>query len=179
MHARWSHCVLKVRDIDEMIAFYCDLFGWSVADRGLFPPDREIVFLSGSSSDHHQLALASTRGPEEASSLDHMAFRVDSVDDVIAVQRRMDADERVRYSAPITHGNAVSVYFTDPEGNGVEVFCDTPWHVRQPQVRSWDPSMTADEILAGVEAEFRDEPEFMPMDDYRAQQAEAFGEPAS
>ena len=74
------------------------------------------------------------------------------------------------------HGNAISVYFQDPEGNGIEIFCDTPWHVPQPQVRPWDPSKSDEEVLASVEADFRDAPGFMPMEHYRAERAKAFGE---
>ena len=33
---------------------------------------------------------------------------------------------------PVTHGNALSVYFLDPEGNRVELLIDTPWYVPQP-----------------------------------------------
>lgn len=176
MNVRWSHCVLKVRDVDAMSAFYCEAFGWRVADRGSIPPDLEAVFLSGSSSDHHQLALITTRGDDDATTLDHMAFRVDAVADVIDMQRRMDADERVAYAQPVTHGNAVSVYFSDPEGNGIEVFCDTPWHVQQPQMKSWDPKLDPDQVLDYVRAEFENEPEFMPIEEYKAAQAATFGE---
>lgn len=177
MAVRWSHCVLRVRDVEAMVAFYCDALGFRVADRG--PIGRgggEIVFLSGSSSDHHQMAFMGVRGPEEASSLEHNAFRVDSLAEVLDRYRWATGDERVEAAHPVTHGNAISVYFSDPEGNGIEVFCDTPWHVQQPQVRGWDPSKREDEILATIEAEFRDEPEFMPMEQYRARQAELFGE---
>ena len=39
MKVSWSHCVLKVRDIEAMTQFYCDTMGWVVADRGpLGPP---------------------------------------------------------------------------------------------------------------------------------------------
>jgi catechol-2,3-dioxygenase len=162
-----------------MVAFYCDALGFRVADRGPLGPDAEIAFLSGSSSDHHQIAFTNSRGPDDATSLEHNAFRVDSVDDVKQVFDWVEADERVGSGFPATHGNAVSVYFSDPEGNGIEVFCDTPWHVKQPQVKRWDPSQSADEVLADVEARFKDEPEFMPMEQYRAQQAAVFGEAAS
>ena len=33
---------------------------------------------------------------------------------------------------PVSHGNAWSLYFTDPEGNGLECFVDSPFHVAQP-----------------------------------------------
>jgi catechol-2,3-dioxygenase len=169
--------VLKARDLEGLVAFYCDILGFRVADRGPLGPDGpQIVFLSGTSSDHHQIAFAATRGPEETTSLDHNAFRVESIAEVRAMLERVTADDRVKHAAPLTHGNAVSVYFADPEGNGIEVFCDTPWHVRQPQVRAWDPSKSNDEVLASVEAEFSSEPDFRSMDEYRAEQAKAFGE---
>ncbi len=88
----------------------------------------------------------------------------------------MSADDRVANHAPVTHGNAISVYFADPEGNGIEVFCDTPWHVAQPQLKGWAPTQSPEEVLAHVEASFRDELEFQPMETYRAGKAKDFGE---
>jgi catechol-2,3-dioxygenase len=169
--------VLRVRDLEGMVSFYSDLLDFVVADRGPLGPDGpEIVFMSGSSSDHHQIAFAAVRGEEDASSLEHNAFRVGTLAEVKEMFQRASADERVTAAAPLTHGNAISVYFSDPEGNGIEVFIDTPWHVKQPQVRGWDPSKSDADVLATVEAEFRDEPEFGPMEQYRAERAKAFGE---
>ena len=178
MNIRWSHTVLRVKDLDEMIAFYCDAFDFQVADMGEVAPGMRIAFLSGSSSDHHQIGLLEGR-TDDGTNLEHNAFRVDSLADVLDMHARMQADERVRRVTPITHGNAVSVYFADPEGNGIEIFCDTPWHVEQPVIAGWDPTMSADEVLADVEARFKDAPGFMPMDEYRSQQATAFGEVSS
>lgn len=180
MDISWSHAVVRARDVDAMALFYEDLLGFKVADRGsLGPPDSggpEIIFMSGRSSDHHQIAFVATRGPEDASSLEHVAFRVPSVADVQEMVERLNADDRVANHAAVTHGNAVSVYFSDPEGNGVEVFCDSPWHVKQPQIQGWDPTKTPEEVLAHVEESFRGKPEFGPMDDYRAKKAKEFGE---
>lgn len=187
MNLRWSHAVLRVRDVEAMVRFYCDTFDFRVADRdhlgrgdatadeggstGIGP---EVAFLSGSESDHHQIAFVGIRGEEEATSLDHTAFRVDSIADVKRMIERIAADDRVADGVPVTHGNAISVYFKDPEGNGIEVFCDTPWHVKQPQGMPWDPSQSDEAVLASIEAAFRDAPEFGPMSDYRAKQAEIF-----
>ena len=178
MKVSWSHCVLKVRDLDGMVDFYRETLGFQVADRGPLGGEGapEIVFMSGSATDHHQFALLAARGPEEATSLDHNAFRVETLGDVKTMFARVSADPRVVAAAPLTHGNAISVYFKDPEGNGIEVFCDTPWHTRQPAARGWDPSASDEDILARVEAEFRDDPEFRPMADYRAEKAREFGE---
>lgn len=176
MKVSWSHCVLKVRDLDPMIDFYCDALGFRLADRGELGPEQNIAFLSGSSSDHHQLGLMTGRGDEATSSLDHNAFRVESIEDVQAMVEWIAADDRIRDGFPVTHGNAVSVYFKDPEGNGIEIFCDTPWHVAQPQISGWDPSQPAADVLAKIEADFADKAEFSPIEAYQRAQAEAFGE---
>lgn len=175
MNVRWSHAVLKVRDLEAMIEFYCDALGFQVADRGDLGPHKQIAFLSGSSTDHHQLGLVTGRSDDATSSLDHNAFRVDSVDDVQAVLAWTKADSRIGEGAPITHGNAVSVYFSDPEGNGLEIFADTPWHVPQPQVGFWDPEKSADAVLSDVESEFSDRDGFSPITEYQAAQAAIFG----
>ena len=176
MNVRWSHCVLKVQDIDAMIEFYCDALGFQLADQGTLGPEQRIAFLSGVSTDHHQLGLVEGRGDDVGSALDHIAFRVDSVEDVQAMLDWTTADPRIGDGAPITHGNAVSVYFSDPEGNGIEIFCDTPWHVQQPQVNFWDPSQSSAEILASVESNFGAEASFGPIEHYQPSQAEAFDE---
>jgi len=176
MKVRWSHCVLKVRDLDAMISFYCDALGFRLADRGELGPGQEIAFLSGSSSDHHQLGLMTGRDDNDTSSLDHNAFRVDSVKDVQEMLQWTIDDDRIGEGAPITHGNAISVYFADPEGNGIEIFCDTPWHVEQPQVAGWNPSRTPQEVLDRVHDRFQTAPGFGPIDDYQSAQAAVFGE---
>jgi len=179
MKLSYSHIVIRCRDIDAIVAFYCEVLGFQLADRGPLGPSEdapEIVFLTGSSSDHHQIAFGSYRGPEDASSLEHMAFRVESLADVKTMFERVAKDDRVPNGAPVTHGNAISVYFSDPEGNGIEVFCDTPWHVKQPALKSWDPSKSDAEIYADVETLFRDEPEFGPMEAYRERRALELGE---
>lgn len=176
MNVSWSHCVLRVRDLDQMISFYCDALGFELADRGTLGPDREIAFLSGSSSDHHQLGLMTGRSDDDTTSLDHNAFRVDSVQDVQTMVNWVAADDRIGDGFPVTHGNAVSVYFNDPEGNGIEIFCDTPWHVAQPQVSGWDPGQSADEVLANVKSHFESKDGFAPIEEYQAAQAARFGE---
>ena len=73
---------------------------------------------------------------------------------------------------PLTHGNAWSVYFRDPEFNGVEVFIDTPWHVRQPQGEPLDLDLSNDEIIETTRDHFSKEPEFGPIDEFYNRRAE-------
>ncbi len=89
---------------------------------------------------------------------------MDSLADVREMLERLEKDGRATHVDPVTHGNAWSVYFKDPEGNGIEIFCDTPWHVAQPQLKRWDPAMSDEELSAWTQAEFSQEAEFGPID---------------
>jgi len=64
---------------------------------------------------------------------------------------------------PISHGRGWSIYFPDPEGNNIECFVDTPWHVRQPVVDPLDLSLSDDEILAQTEESYKSTPDFKSM----------------
>jgi catechol 2,3-dioxygenase len=172
-----AHAVIYARDVAGMIAFYTEVLGFEVTDRG--PLDglgieaREIVFLSQSPTDHHQLALISGRAAVEPSnSTHHVAFRsAGSLDDLRSLRDVLVSDPRVAWVQPLCHGNAWSVYFADPESNGVEVFLDTPWHVAQPQGKPLDLDASNDEIIAATRAMFGDEPEFGPMEDFHRRRA--------
>lgn len=179
MKLRWSHAVLKVRNLEEMTRFYRDVLGFQISDRGPLDPANptlEVVFLSQVGSDHHQLAFVPVRGADEASPVDHFAFRVESLADVKAMAARLQAREDVGSVTPISHGNAWSVYFKDPEGNGLEVFCDTPWSVQQPQLKFWDLSMSEEELARQTESEFKEQPGFCSAEEFYAEHRRRHGE---
>ena len=66
----------------------------------------------------------------------------------------------------IDHGNAWSLYFNDPEGNGVETYVDTPFHVAQPYAGEWDINASNEEIEATTRENLKGQPEFMLMKDW-------------
>jgi len=180
MKLRWSHAVIYVRDLETMVDFYRNVLGFEVSDRGpLDPADPEglqIVFMSQVGSDHHQIAFLPLRQEGMKTVFDHIAFRVDSLADVKEMARKLEADGRATAIRPLTHGNAWSVYFSDPEGNGLEVFCDSPFAVQQPQIRPWDLTMSDDELRRTTEKEFASEPGFGSMDEYYAERRRRFGD---
>src|SRR5262249_56081924 len=67
----------------------------------------------------------------------------------------------------VTHGNAFSVYFRDPEGNRVEVFIDTPWHVTQPFREPMDLSLSDEEVWQWAEEHASKLPGFQPISDWQ------------
>ena len=69
----------------------------------------------------------------------------------------------------LNHGNALSIYFADPEGNTIEVYLDTPWYVPQPLGYEIDLEKTEDELYRETEAICRAKPGFKPMEEWRAE----------
>lgn len=164
-----GHSTLAARDLEALQQFYCDVLGFEVTNRGPIPHDQEIVFLSQDSSAHHQIAMVG--GAMTADSdfvmVDHLAFRTSSLDDLRTIHANL-LDAGITDILQIDHGNAWSLYFNDPEGNGVETYVDTPFHVAQPYASTWDINATDAEIEANTRRELADKPEFQPMKDWSA-----------
>lgn len=165
---RLTHMAIFVHDVDRMVDFYTRVMGLTISDRG---PSKgagaELVFMSADPGEHHQFVLAGGR-PEDASwnIAQQISFLVDSLEDVRAMYQRL-LDEDVEIDRAVTHGNAWSVYFFDPEGNRLEIYAHTPWHVPQPHSHPIDFSMPADEIYKLTEAHCREDPGFMPAEERR------------
>ncbi|MCA8929795.1 MAG: VOC family protein [Alphaproteobacteria bacterium] len=175
MALTWSHAVLYVKDTERMLDFYTRVLGFRITDRGLITGrDAEIIFLSQDPGEHHQLALLPMRQDEGPSnSLAHLAFRVGDMAelrDAIATLRAEGVEMR-----PTSHGNTWSVYFQDPEQNGVEIFRDTPWHVAQPQGKTWDLDADDETLAAWTKAEFGTETTFEPKEAFHSRKASEWG----
>ncbi|MCP5057999.1 MAG: hypothetical protein GY937_14935 [bacterium] len=167
---QFSHIGIHVHDIEPMVAFYTELLGLEITDRGKLPipGNPQIVFLSSDPNEHHQIALVEGRkdGGIEAGVINQISFHVDSLADLRAMKAAAEKAGVTRF-LPISHGRGCSIYFPDPEGNGIECFAETPWHVRQPVVDGLDLSLTDEEILAQTEATYEGTPDFQPMESWK------------
>jgi len=178
---RLSHATLAVRDIDRMVAFYTEVLGFHVTNRGEpMPGGGSMVFISQDPDEHHQIVMVEMADPAnpEFMMLDHLAFRTGTLDDLRIFGDRLVAGG-VTDVTPISHGNAWSLYFTDPEGNGVEVFIDSPFHVAQPYADGLDLSTSDDEIEATTREKLTGLPEFQSFAEWRAAAAARFGSPSA
>ena len=174
----FSHMGVYVSDIAAMEDFYTRVLEFTVTDRGQLPGPNgpvDLVFLSRDPDEHHQIVLASGRP-------DHLAFNVinqislkaDSLGTLKEMHRRMER-EKTSDIAPATHGNALSVYVRDPEGNRLELFIDLPWYVSQPMKLPVDLSLSDEAIMAKAEAHARTLPGFKPRSEWRAEMAHRMG----
>jgi catechol-2,3-dioxygenase len=166
-----------VRDLERMAGFYKEVLGFIESDRGV-GRGFHVVFLTRDSNEHHQLVLSSgrpeTSGPTHA--VQQMSFKVDSLDDLRAMQALVAARSDVSDVVTADHGNAWSLYFRDPEENRIEIYVDTPWHVSQPHRAELDLSLTDAEIRRRTEERTHNDPTRKPMDAWRGQQAKRLRE---
>lgn len=120
---RVGHVVLHVSDVSAAVDFYRDAMGMEVVRHDV---ERGMAFMSFG-TQHHDIGLFKVRGEETKGNLGlgHIAFVIDGgVKELEELHARL-----VSHGAEIRsltdHGMTKSVYFSDPDGNRLEIFCDT------------------------------------------------------
>ncbi len=118
-----GHIVFKVRDDAKSRDFYTRTVGLKVAHEDL---ERGAVFLSFGEA-HHELALFQLATGEAADTtqpgLHHMAWQLGNFEELQAAYRELKA-LGVPIESTVDHHVTRSIYFPDPDGNRVELYCD-------------------------------------------------------
>lgn len=144
--AELGHTGLWVDDLERMRDFYTRVLGLSVTDE-----DEELgmIFLSSRPEvEHHELVLARGRTAAPGTLLSHqISWRVDSIETILEFHERFRA-EGVDVQQEVTHGNAIGIYFFDPEGNRNEVYLRVDLDVRQPFRKTIDLDAAPDKVMA-------------------------------
>ena len=167
----FSHVGIWVTDLEAMREFYTDALGFVMTDRGPIG-ETELVFLSQSPGDHHQIVLAKGRPADVGfTTVNQISFKLDSLETLKAMYREL-VERSVKDLVQVSHGNAWSVYFRDPEGNRVECFVDTPWYTPQPVREPLDLTQPTETIVKETEAFCRRRPRFATVGDWRRGLAE-------
>lgn len=121
--AKLGHAHLFVRDVKRSTAFYSQVLGLEVTEQR----EGAWAFLS-SGEAHHELALSQLGmdAPAPAAGavgLFHLAFDLpNKVAFAQILSRLLDRGIEVE---PVDHRISWGVYFSDPDGNGLEISCDT------------------------------------------------------
>ena len=122
-----------VRDVDASVRFYQDTLGFRVV-AGF--PGAAFLQASGSSNDH-DLGLfgigeeAPPPGNGDRVGLYHLAWEVAALTDL--AECREELGRIGALTGESDHGNSLSIYATDPDGNEFEVFWMVPrdeWETR-------------------------------------------------
>jgi catechol 2,3-dioxygenase len=127
--ARVGHIHLRVADLERAIGFYRDLLGFNLTADG-----REVgidaAFLAAGDYHHHiglntWESAGGTPAPPGHTGLYHVAFVYPDRPELgRAIKRLRDHGYPVDHGTD--HGANVSVYLTDPDGNGIELYYDRP-----------------------------------------------------
>lgn len=120
---RLGHAHLFVRELARSVGFYTGFLNLRVTET---VGDRTAFLSSGEL--HHELALTAVgkdaAAPEKGSvGLFHLAFDVANKAEFAAAYRKLTAGG-VEVS-PVDHQIGWGMYFRDPDGNMLEIYCDT------------------------------------------------------
>jgi catechol 2,3-dioxygenase len=126
---RVGHVHLQVADLDRSLRFYRDALGLGVTADGR-PVGLPAAFLAAGDY-HHHLGLNTFESagaeppPAGHTGLYHVAFLYPDRRELgRAVSRLLEHGVAIDHASD--HGGTVSVYLSDPDGNGVELYYDRP-----------------------------------------------------
>lgn len=143
---RFGHAGIWVNDLEGMRDFYTSVLELQVTDEDL---ERGLIFLSSRpEEEHHELLLARGReAPADARLVNQLSWRVDGPQALVEFHQRFKR-RGVPIQHEVTHGNALSIYFFDPEGNRCELYWPTGDEVKQPFRRPMNYERPLDDVLA-------------------------------
>ncbi len=121
-----GHVHLKVADLERAIQFYTAVLGFEVMQR----IGDSAAFLSAGGYHHHiGLNTWESKGGDPpsrgATGLYHVAFLYPTRTALGRALRRV-IDSGVRLEGASDHGVSEALYLRDPDGNGIELYCDRP-----------------------------------------------------
>ena len=119
-----GHVVLKARDIEQAEKFYTDVLGFQVVMRLKQP--RGVFFSLG--EQHHDLAVlevppGSDDPKADQVGLHHVALQVEDLAALKDCYRTLRSHD-IPIVRAVDHGITKSIYFCDPAGNRLELYCD-------------------------------------------------------
>ena len=116
-----GHVVLNVQDVEKSAEFYTTVLGMEVMLRR----GENAAFLSFG-AQHHDIALF--KAPEGAErgelGLNHIALQINGGETELRQLYGRIVDYGAKVDFTTDHGMTRSVYFFDPDGNRLEIFCE-------------------------------------------------------
>jgi len=155
-----GHVNVYVRNVEKSYIWYKDILGLHTYD---FQPGRA-AFMSANLDESHELAIMEVGDDapgmlQRQVGLNHMAWRMHNLDDLKELYYRLK-EKQVSFDHVGDHGISVGLYFSDPDGNGIEAYYELPrseWYTQENIFMNEDRPKRAipgpwDEILDAQEA---------------------------
>src|SRR5436853_550219 len=121
-----GHVNIYVRDAERSHTWYEEVLGLHTYHKR----PGWAAFMAADLDQSHEVALMQlgdgAPGPQRGQvGLNHMAWRVESLDDLKDFYYRIK-DKNVPIDRVADHGVSLGIYFHDPDGNGIEVYYELP-----------------------------------------------------
>jgi catechol 2,3-dioxygenase len=120
-----GHANLRVTDLDRALSFYRDVLGFQVQAT----PRGGTMVVLGANESSLDLALTALPGgsppPSNCTGLDHLAFRYPSRRELARAYRQL-RECGIALTEATDYGTNQSLYCSDPDGNGVELYWQVP-----------------------------------------------------
>jgi len=119
-----GHIVINVRDVAKSAEFYTQVLGFQISD--VYPDEMVsggMVFMR-CNPDHHGIALVgSMEGAADNVELNHIAFEVPSLDDVIRARDHLRRHQvQIDFAGRRRAGCQIAVEFRDPDNHRLEIY---------------------------------------------------------
>jgi catechol 2,3-dioxygenase len=119
-----GHVVLRAGNLPKSVAFYTGVLGFAISD--IYPEEMVpggMVFMR-CNADHHGVALVGAMpGPSDKRELHHMAFEVDTLDEVFHARKRLrEHGVPIVFEGRRRAGVQIAVEFLDPDGHHLEIY---------------------------------------------------------
>lgn len=122
---RFLHTMLRVGNLEQSLAFYCDILGMKLLRQKDYPDGKfTLAFVGyGSEADHTVLELTYNWGIdtyELGNAYGHIAL---GVNDIYAACKNIEAKggSVTRQPGPMKHGSTVIAFVEDPDGYKIEL----------------------------------------------------------
>ena len=124
---RIGHVVIKVRDVERSKQFFTDVMGLKLM---MELPKLKMAFFASNGRDHHEIACIQVgddadRQHAKQIGLLHIAFRLNDEEHLKRAYKELK-EKDVPIDFTVDHGITKSIYFRDPDGHQLEVYCDNP-----------------------------------------------------
>ncbi len=121
-----GHVHLKVADLDRALDFYCGVLGFELQQR----MGDEAAFVSAGGYHHHiglntWYSKGAPPAPTRSAGLFHVAIRYPDRRSLADALRRL-SEAGIGLEGASDHGVSEALYLSDPDGNGIELYCDRP-----------------------------------------------------
>jgi lactoylglutathione lyase len=124
MAARLAHTMIRVRDLDATLDFYCEFLGLQEVRRASIGDEATLVFLADAAENYYIELTYNHDGRDyqAGNQFGHLAFHVDDLESVVAEvekrgwwYRRSNPQMRSKY-----------IFVKDPDGYDVEILQARP-----------------------------------------------------